>query len=279
MGTSDVALGELTTLFQFGTVGDVDDNQLLDRFLSSRDSGAEAAFAALVERHGPMVLGICRRRLGDPHDAQDAFQTTFLVLVKRAHSIRNQKSVASWLFGVACRVTARAKRDEARRIAKERHAAKMLEALKPVDGPLESWSELYEEVERLPDKYRLPIVLHYFEHMSYEQVAKRVDCPLRTVQTRLARGRERLRSRLRRRGLETSAGLLVAAQTKDVCSLEFSKALAWKLARDASRFASESLSPLVSAKVASWTSGVLRTMIMTKLVSASVVAMAIGGLE
>jgi RNA polymerase sigma factor (sigma-70 family) len=221
VGSSDVTLGELATLFQVGTVGDVDDNQLLERFLSGQDRASEAAFAALVERHGPMVLRLCRRRLGDPHDAQDAFQATFLVLVKRARSIRSQKSVASWLFGVACRVASRAKRDGARRNANERCAAEMAGRLSLDDSPPETWTELYEEIGRLPEKYRLPIVLHYLEHLTYEQVAKQIECPLRTVQTRLARGRDRLRSRLTRRGLGTSAGLLVAARATDVFRRNF----------------------------------------------------------
>ncbi|SIO65995.1 RNA polymerase sigma factor, sigma-70 family [Singulisphaera sp. GP187] len=278
MGSTGVALGELTTLFQLGTVGDVDDSQLLERFLAGRDHASEAAFATLVERHGPMVMRLCLRRLGDSHDAQDAFQATFLVLVKRAHSIRNQKSVASWLFGVACRVTSRAKRDEARRSSKERRSVDISGPFKSVADPAETWPELYEEIDRLPERYRLPIVLHYLENLSYDQVAQQIGRPLRTVQTRLARGRERLRTRLIRRGLGTSFGLLIASHAKDGFTSETCRAFAWNVARTASRFTTGSVSHFASAKVVSMAYGVNRIMFMNKVASGAMLVLAMGGI-
>src|SRR5262245_64792254 len=119
------SLGDLRTLFGVGAIGRLSDGQLLDRFLARRDDVAEAAFAVLVERHGPMVLRTCRGILRDAHDAQDALQATFLVLARQAGSIRSRESVAGWLYGVACRVSARAKGEAVRRRVFERRAAAM----------------------------------------------------------------------------------------------------------------------------------------------------------
>src|SRR5271168_5121338 len=97
----------LCTLYRVGVVGDLTDGQLLERFIAGRDESAEAGFAALVERHAPMVLRVCQQILGDAHDAEDAFQATFLVLARRAGSVRKRESVASWLYGIAQRVARR----------------------------------------------------------------------------------------------------------------------------------------------------------------------------
>ena len=118
-GPSAAVANQLRALFQGGTVGGLTDGQLLDRFVQRRD---EAAFAALVERHGPMVLRVCRNRLGDPHDAEDAFQATFLVLARKAPSIRQSEAVAGWLFGVAGRVSARVRAADRRRMRAEQKA-------------------------------------------------------------------------------------------------------------------------------------------------------------
>src|SRR5262249_55647120 len=120
--TDGIVLKQIQTLYSVGAIGTLSDSQLQDHVLSGRDDG-EAAFTVLAERHGPMVLRICRQMLDDPHDADDAFQATFLVLARKAHSIRNRDSVASWLHGVARRVALRAKADAARRRIHERRAA------------------------------------------------------------------------------------------------------------------------------------------------------------
>ncbi len=195
-GPSTAVLKQLNTLFQVGAVGGLTDGQLLDRFVQQRD---EAAFAALVERHGPMVLRVCRSRLGDRHDAEDAFQATFLVLAQKARSIRESEAVAGWLLGVAGRVSAKAQAAARRRSIAEQKAVLSAD-LATAESPPEPWAELYDELERLPEKYRLPLVLCYLEGLTYEQAAVRLGCPVRTVQSRLARGRERLRGRLERRG-------------------------------------------------------------------------------
>ena len=141
--------------------GDPADRELLARFATTQD---EAAFAVLVRRHGPMVLGVCRRVLGDAHDAEDAFQATFLVLVRQARAIRKQQSVGSWLHGVAYRTARHVRVEAARRRAQERQVVSM-----PASEPLTeiAWRDmrqiLDEEVQRLPGKYRAPFVLCYLE--------------------------------------------------------------------------------------------------------------------
>jgi RNA polymerase sigma factor (sigma-70 family) len=156
-GPSAALLKPLQTLFQVGTVGGMSDGQLLDQFVQRRD---EAAFAALVARHGPMVLRVCRSRLGDLHDAEDAFQATFLVLAQKAPTIRKSEAVAGWLLGVAGRVSAKARSAARRRLSIEQQVAQSSEATTE-ETPPESWAELYDELERLPEKYRLPLVLCY----------------------------------------------------------------------------------------------------------------------
>lgn len=183
------------------------DGQLLDDFLRRRD---EAAFAALVRRHGPMVLGVCRRVLRHAQDADDAFQATFLVLVRRADSIRRHDSCAGWLYGVALRTAQRAKLDAARRRRREERAA--APALRPPPDEAD-WRDLRavldEEIAGLPEQYRAPLVLCHLEGHTNVQAARRLRVPLGSLSKRLARARGLLRGRLLRRGVALSAaGLL-----------------------------------------------------------------------
>ncbi len=191
------AVGPLRTLFVAGALGGLTDGELLELF-RSRAAAAESAFAALVERHGPMVLGVCRGVLRDAHDAEDAFQATFLVLARRASAIRRADSVSSWLFGVARRVAVRARE---RRLRLRRAEAAIPPPPAAVDPPAGPMPELYEELDRLPERFRAVLVLCDLEDWTYERAAGALRCPLGTVQSRLARGRERLRQRLVRRGL------------------------------------------------------------------------------
>ncbi len=152
----------------------------------------------LVLRHGPMVLRVCRNLLQDPNDAQDAFQATFFILVRRCGSIRRLDSVGSWLYGVACRVAARARVGAARRRAvEERAASRVVEAVEPSEGDETDREELgpivQEEVRRLPEKYRAAVVLCYWEGLTQEQAAVQLGIPLGTVRSRLARARDLLR--------------------------------------------------------------------------------------
>ncbi len=219
-GRDGAVLGSIRTLFGAGTSVGLDDTQLLDRFLAGRDEVAGAAFEALVSRHGPMVLGVCRETLRDAHDAQDAFQATFLVLARKAGSIRRRDSLASWLFGVARKVATRSKSDAARRRARERQAA-VSEVVEPDPGrEPEDLSALYEEIDRLPGTYRDPVILCYLDGMTYEAAARQLRCPLGTLSVRLKRARERLQSRLTRRGVAPSTlpiwGLIPGAITASV---------------------------------------------------------------
>ena len=165
--------------------------------MAGEGEDGKAAFEFLVERHGPMVLRVCTQALKDRHQAEDAFQATFLVLARQAGSIRNRDSVGSWLFGVARRAARRIRRDEARRRQHERlsraHASGPW-SLEPEST--EHWPELHAAIERLPAKYRDPIVLCYLEGFTHEQAASQLRWPVGTVKTRLTRGRERLRRRL-----------------------------------------------------------------------------------
>jgi RNA polymerase sigma factor (sigma-70 family) len=176
---------QIHTLYSIGTIGNLTDGQLLERFVAGRQGTAEAVFAVLIERHGPMVLSVCRQVLGDWHDAQDAFQATFLVLVRQAASVRNRDSLASWLYGVAHRVAMRAKADAARRRAHERRSAALVAESVSDGDPSESWPALHGEITRLPEKYRAVIALCYLEGLSTESAARRLGCPQGTVLSRL----------------------------------------------------------------------------------------------
>ena len=199
----------IQNLWDSGISASLEDDELLRRFLL-RGATAEEAFATLVNRHAPMVLRVCRDVTGDPHDAEVAAQVTFLVLARKACSIRRGDSLASWLFGTARRVASRSMRESARRRGRHRRYAETSAASATTDDRPENgvreWSGLYEELDRLPERYRLPIILCDLEGQRHEQAAASIGCPLRTLQTRLYRGRDRLRERLVRRGLAPSFG-------------------------------------------------------------------------
>jgi RNA polymerase sigma factor (sigma-70 family) len=190
------------------------DRVLLARFIAQRD---QAAFTLLVQRHGPMVRGVCGRILGQSADVDDAFQATFLLLVRKAQSIRKAESVGSWLHGVAHRLACQIKASAARRRVLGHQPVRQTAK----DPGLEAaWRELCvlldDEVQCLSPRYRAPLVLCYLEGQTRDQAARQLGWSLRTLDRRLVRGRELLRLRLARRGLKLSAGLLVAAMTDHV---------------------------------------------------------------
>jgi len=202
---------DLETIFGGGTLSALSDCQLLERFLERRDQTGEQAFGALVERHGPMVYRLCVQILGNCHDAQDAFQAVFLVLSRKASAVRNRESLGSWLYGVALRVAARARTGLNRRRAHERQAEdgheELLERTAQATGHLDDTEAVHQEVGRLSDKYRAPIVLCYLEGLTHDQAAARLGWPVGTVRSRLARARDQLRARLVRRGVTVPAAL------------------------------------------------------------------------
>ncbi len=187
-----------------GDVSEASDGQLLEQFALRHEEGA---FAALMGRHGPMVLSVCQRVLPNAADVEDAFQATFLLLVRKAGSIRSQSSVAGWLYRVAYHAAIRTKADAARRHAREQR----VEDRPPVPPSAEAaWRELHEvldeELDRLPEKYRAPILLCYVEGKTHEEAAQQLGWPPGTVKGRLARARDLLRARLTARGLGPVAG-------------------------------------------------------------------------
>ena len=257
-----VALKHLRTVFTAGALGSLPDGRLLERFLAGRgDADSSSAFAALVERHGPMVLGVCRDILRNHHDAEDAAQATFLILAKNAASVRRHESLASWLFGVALRVAGRSKAQATRRAAIERRGGYM-KVQWGHEGPADSMAELHEEISRLPDRYRAPIVLCHLEGLSNEQAASQLGVPVRTIQRRLAQGRERLRVRLERRGLVSSVGLLGArfgTLTGSEAWLETTVQAAAGLA------AGQKVAAVASAAVSALTEGVLTMLFISRV--------------
>jgi RNA polymerase sigma-70 factor (ECF subfamily) len=196
-------------LFHGGSLTGLTDGQLLERFAVREVETAEAAFAALIERHGPMVWRTCLAVLRDEHEAHDAFQNTFLVLVRKAGSLWVRDSLGPWLHRVACHAAARVRRASARRRVVERRAAGRVVEL----AEARAWDDLeaviHEEIERLPERYRIPLLLCDLEERPYEEAARHLGCPVGTIRSRLARGRERLKRRLTRRGLADPAPMLI----------------------------------------------------------------------
>jgi RNA polymerase sigma factor (sigma-70 family) len=181
------------------------DGELLRRFVQAQE---QAAFTALVQRHGPMVLGVCRRVLHSEHDAEDVFQATFLVLARKARALNQYGSLGNWLHTVAFRLALKTRGQSTQQRAQERQVADVPELSAHNSGWEELRSALDAELERLPIKYRAPIVLCYLEGKTNTEAARELGWPVGSVKIRLARARALLRDRLSRRGLTLSAGLL-----------------------------------------------------------------------
>jgi len=275
----ETLLQQFEDLFTAGVVGGLSDGELLERFLLERSPAGEAAFRALVERHGPMVLRVCNRTLNDRDAAEDAFQATFLVLARQACSIRKRHSVACWLFGVARRAATRIQVAEARRRRYERQSTPRLAVLAARQSEAsESFPELHAEVERLPEKYRIPIVLCHFEGLTQEQAASRLHWPVGTVKTRLSRGREQLRSRLQRRGWP-SVPMALASRHLPGNATVIPRRLLSSTLEMATRFtAGTAAGGFVSPAALTITSGVLRAMWINKLRLAGMVLFGVLGL-
>ena len=252
--SSSSAPRDLRTMFESGMAAGLTDDQLLRTYLERRGE-AEAAFAALVDRHGPMVWGVCRRALGTAQDAEDAFQATFLILARRADAIRTDDPIGGWLHGVASRVAARVRADGLRRRAREARAASGRPTSDAPDPDRdERLAALDEELARLPEKYRSPMVLCHLDGLTYAGAADRLGCSPVAVKGRLARGLELLRARLGRRGLSLPIPA-VGGPILPLPGLAVPPAVA-KLATSAAA----SAAAVVLAK------GVLRAMFMTRLI-------------
>ena len=270
---------DVRALFMAGSAVGLSDRDLLERFLHSGREFGEDAFTALVERHGPMVLRVCKQALRDSHAAEDAFQATFLVLARQARSIRQRDSVESWLFGVAIRAAGRIRVLEARRRRYERHVARLCgQDEASASDSHEPWTELHAEIALLPEKYRVPVVLCYFEGLTHDQAALRLGWPIGTVKTRLSRARERLRWRLEGRGC-SSATLIPSEYLRPPDAAPISRILLDTTTQAAVRFVSgagpgESLSVAVLAI----SQGVLKTMLIKSLRIAAIMVFGVAAL-
>lgn len=273
---ASAAAGGLRTVFEAGPVAGLTDAQLLERFIARRDDGT--GFEALLARHGPMVLGVCRAVLRDDHAAEDAFQATFLVLVRRARSVRVGDSLGRWLHGVAWKVAVRARSDAARRRRREASGKAVMPEPATTGPNPEAADEaalLHDELARLPGPFRAPIVLCHLEGLTHEEAARRLGWPVGTVRSRLARGRDKLRARLERRGLVAALGAAGLAGAAASASATVPPALALATRRMAS-LANTGLTTGISPAVLALTQGALTTMIVTKLKVGLATALASG---
>jgi RNA polymerase sigma factor (sigma-70 family) len=249
------------------------DGQLLEDFLTRGDDGA---LEALVHRHAAMAWGVCRRILGNHHDAEDAFQATFLILVRRAASIVPREMVAGWLYGVAQRTALKARANSLRRKVRERQVRDMPEA---EAVPEDAWSDfqplLDEELSRLPDKYRVPVVLCDLEGKTRKQAARQLGWPEGTVAGRLARARKILAESLARRGVVLPAGATAVLLARNAAAATVPAGLVAATVKAARLFAAGIATVgTISARVVALAEGGLQTMLLTKQKTALVIVLA-----
>jgi RNA polymerase sigma factor (sigma-70 family) len=251
--------------------GEGSDCRLLERFTAQ---GEEAAFALLMKRHGPMVLGVCRRVVGHLQDAEDAFQATFLLLAQKAATIRRKESVASWLHGVAYRLAWKARRGMTRRREHERRAPRP-EPTNAVCQELQA--ELDNALRGLPEKYRAALLLCYFEGRTVEEAARTLGCPRGTVASRLSQGRELLRRRLARSGLVLSTGALTTFLLTGAPSTVVAAPLVHATFREAARIAAGKAAEVSSPVAALLLSGA-RGMTLGKVKAIAFVLLSVSGI-
>jgi RNA polymerase sigma factor (sigma-70 family) len=263
MGRHRLATPDLGRIFRGETVAGLSEWQLLERYLECRD---EAAFEAIVARHGPMVLGVCRRMLADRTDVEDAFQATFLVLVRRARHLGPRDAIGPWLYGVASRVAMRARSEAARR---RRFQPLTPEVAVVVDQRSTADREIGEildqELGRLPSKYRSPIVLCYLEGQTHEEAARQLKWPIGTVKGRLARARDLLQSRLVRRGLTPAVGALSLALAPDGAAAPHRELLDRTVKASLKFGLGQTTAQIVSSSITSLVEGVLTSMLLNTL--------------
>ena len=249
------------------------DRQLLESFISRRD---EAAMEVLVRRHGPMVGGVCRRVLRDHHDAEDAFQATFLVLVRKAASITSRELLANWLYGVAHQTARKARAT----IAKRRLREKLVKEMPETEAEQDLWDDLQplldQEVSRLPDTYRTVLVLCDLEGKTRKAAALQLGLPEGTVASRLMRARAILEKRLARHKLVLSGGSLAAILSQNAASASVPAAVMMGTIKTATAFAAGKAAGVLSAKVAGLTEGVVKAMLLSKLKASMAVLVVLG---
>ena len=260
---------QIESLYDGSSVAGLSDRQLLERFTAQPGAPAEAAFAALVLRHGPMVLGVCNELLGDRHLAEDAFQAVFLVLAQKAHSIRDPNLLDNWIYGVALR-TSRCARARIARRHKYEDAGSMLHVSSSVAVPSaervvlarEQAELLHEEIELLPRAFRLTVVLCYLEGLTVHEAARRLRCAHGTVRSRMARAREKLRRALTRRGVALPTAAIAAALAPRSAWASISPSMCENTTRATVQFAAgQNAAPLAAALARE----VLRSMLANRL--------------
>jgi RNA polymerase sigma factor (sigma-70 family) len=264
--SANQALRSIRTLYAVGAVGGLTDGELLERFLGRSGIDREDAFAALVRRHGPMVLKVCRRMLPGSADAEDAFQAVFLVLARKAGAVRRVDKLKPWLYGVAVRTAKEALRRSATRRAREGAAVDESRAVSaPDEGKGELLALLDEEIDRLPSRYREPLILCELEGASRQAAARQLGLPEGTLSSRLSRGRSLLRDRLARRQIAVGAGLS-AALISEAAGAALPEPLADSTVRLALDFGAKGAAAgTVPAAVASLAEGVLAMIAAAKL--------------
>jgi RNA polymerase sigma factor (sigma-70 family) len=244
---------------------DLTDRQLLEAYVRRRD---EAALAVLVQRHGPMVWGVCRRVLQDHHEAEDAFQATFLVLVRKAASIASPELLAGWLYSVAHHTALRARATAAKRKTREKQVTDMPE---PAVNETDAWQDvqpvLDQELSLLPDKYRVVIVLCDLEGKTHKEAARQLGCPEGTVAGRLARARVMLAKRLVRHGIVLSGGAVGSVLSGSTVAASLPSSVVSRTLVASRLFGSgQAVSGCgISGKVVALSEGVLKTMFLNKV--------------
>jgi RNA polymerase sigma factor (sigma-70 family) len=259
----------IESLFDAGVIGEQSDRQLLERFTGRDRMAAELAFTVLVKRYGPMVYRACYAILRDPHEAEDAFQATFLVLARKARGLWILDSLGPWLLRVARRTAGCARIAESRRRARERRAAAIATAAADDPGWEDRDAILHEELGRLPEKYRTAVLLCDLEGLTQEQAARHLGWPDGTVRSRLARGRERLRERLTRRGFAPTVILAGCGPTFDLAATSMVE----PIVQAALQVASGGSASGAPAAVTALTKGALRIMFWGKLKTTAAVAL------
>jgi RNA polymerase sigma factor (sigma-70 family) len=264
-GVMDAVVRDLQTLFGLGVMGTRSDGQLLDRFLERREA---AVFEAIVRRHGPMVWGVCHRVLRDHHDAEDAFQATFLVLARKAAAVIPREKLGNWLYGVAYQTAMKARAQRTKRRVREVHVLEMPEPIATHDQPRDELAEaLDRELSRLPEQYRTPIVMCDLEGRTQKEAASQLGWPIGTVSSRVSRARSMLARRLSRQGVALSVSSLAVQLAQDSASAGMPPWLVDSTARAAILVAAGGVVSVgvVPAQVAALTGEVMKMMLFSKI--------------
>ena len=273
---SNTAVRDLQVLFDVGVIGAHSDGQLVDRFVARREG---AVFEAIIHRHGPMVWGVCRRVLREHHDAEDAFQATFLVLARKASSVLPREKLGNWLYGVAYQTAIRARVTRTKRRMREGQVMDMPEPEAVSQDDSDGLSELLDlELSRLPEKYRIPIVLCELEGKTHREAAERLGWPIGTVSGRLSRAKAMLARRLPRRGGSLSAGTLAVLLAQEATA-RMPTNLIGSTAQAASLFAAGGAAAgMVPAGVAALTREVMKMILLSKMKVATAMLVAVSAL-